>query len=615
MTGGDSPSHGAIVTPAGVRFRVWAPTAAEVQLVLRTDTGEEPLAMRREGRGYHAAVVESARAGARYKYRIDGQTYPDPASRSQPDGVHGFSEVVDPSRFRWTDRGWSGLRADSLVIYELHVGAFTAAGTFDSAIERLEAVRLLGATAVEVMPIASFSGSRNWGYDGVALYAPAHVYGGPEAFRRFVNAAHELGLGVLLDVVYNHFGPEGNYLGAVTGGRFFTSRYSTPWGEAVNYDGEGSAAVRAFVLENARHWALEYHVDGLRLDATHQIRDQSSPHVLQEIARELHALPRPRLVIAEDERNERRLVLPPSQNGYGLDAVWADDLHHQVRRLVAGDCEGYFSSYGGTVDEVAETLRKGWFHDGQRVDRERHARGTPADGLPFHAFVHCIQNHDQVGNRAMGDRLNHVIPPPLYRAVSALLLLSPYTPLIWMGQEWASTSPFSYFTDHPGALGQLVVQGRRDEFKQFSAFADPVERERIPDPQAASTFESSKLCWDELDREPHRGMRELYCALLALRPRSAPTREDFRCVTIGQRALAFIRASERSGPLLVGINFGDRLRFSPDDVTQSPPGIGSWRLELSSEERRFGGQGSAQYAHGVIEMQTPGAVVLRRTSE
>lgn len=614
MTGGGASSHGAIVTSAGTRFGVWAPTAEEVQLVLLTDAGEASYPMVREELGYHAVLVESARAGARYKYRIDGRLYPDPASRSQPEGVHGPSEVVDPSCFGWTDHDWSGLRADSLVIYELHVGAFTPAGTFDAAIERLEAVRLLGANAVEVMPIASFSGSRNWGYDGVALYAPAQVYGGPEGFRRFVNAAHELGLGVLLDVVYNHFGPEGNYVGAVTGGRFFTSRYATPWGDAVNYDGEGSAAVREFVIENARHWALEYHVDGLRLDATHQIVDQSSPHVLQEIARELHALPRRRLVIAEDERNERRLVLPPSQNGYGLDAVWADDLHHQVRRLVAGDREGYFRSYGGTVDDVVETLRKGWYHDGQSVDPDRRSRGTPADGLSPHAFVHCIQNHDQVGNRAMGDRLNHVIPLPAYRAVSTLLLLSPYTPLIWMGQEWASTSPFSYFTDHPEALGQLVIQGRRDEFSSFSAFADPVERERIPDPQAESTFQSSKLCWDELDREPHRGVRELYRALLELRRQLPSTREGFRCAKVAEAALAFTRASQGGELLLVAINFEVSLRFSPDELRLDSPGRGSWRLELSSEDPCFGGDGPAQYAGGAIQMSAPGAVVLRRTS-
>lgn len=611
MRGDGSSSQGAVVAAGGTRFRVWAPAAKDVEVVLLAGAAEESRAMRRDAEGYHTALVPSAGAGSRYKYRVDGQLYPDPASRSQPEGVHGPSEVVDPTRFPWTDDAWSGLRADSLVIYELHVGAFTPAGTFDGAIERLEAIRELGVTAVQVMPVASFSGCRNWGYDGVALYAPTHAYGGPDAFRRFVNAAHGLGLGVILDVVYNHLGPEGNYAGAVTGGRFFTSRHTTPWGDAVNYDGEDSAAVRQFVIDNARHWPLEYHVDGLRLDATHQIVDDSSPHILEEIARELHALPRPRLVIAEDERNERRLVLPPEEKGFGLDAVWADDLHHQLRRLVAGDCEGYFCAYTGTVDDVVETLRAGWFREGRGADPERRSRGTPADGLPAHAFVHCIQNHDQVGNRAMGDRLNHVITLPVYRAVSALLLLSPYTPLIWMGQEWASTSPFQYFTDHPDTLGRLVVEGRRDEFKHFSAFTDPLTRERIPDPQAESTFQTSKLCWDEMHREPHRGMRELYRALLQLRPRTA-TREGFRCVKLGERALAFTRDAGPNDHFLVGVNFGDALRFSPGEVTHSAMSTAAWTLELSSEDPRFGGSGSARYADGAAEMATAGAVVLRR---
>lgn len=608
-------SHGAQVSAGGTRFRVWAPVAEDVHVVLFASAAEESVAMSRDSDGYHVAFVPFVGAGARYKYRVDGLLYPDPASRSQPEGVHAASEVVDPTRFRWTDDEWmgGGLQATSLVIYELHVGAFTEGGTFDAAIERLEDIRRLGVNAIEVMPVASFSGSRNWGYDGVALYAPTHAYGGPEAFRRFVNAAHELGLGVLLDVVYNHFGPEGNYVGAVTGGRFFTSRHRTPWGEAVNYDGANSAPVRQFVIDNARHWATEYHVDGLRLDATHQIVDDSSPHVLEEIAREMHSLHPPRIVIAEDERNERRLVLPPHQGGYGLDAVWADDLHHQVRRLVAGDHEGYFCAYSGAVSDLVETLHKGWFHEGQHALRERRARGTPAAGLPSHAFVHCIQNHDQVGNRAMGDRLNHVVALPVYRAVSALLLLSPYTPLIWMGQEWAATSPFQYFTDHPDALGRLVVEGRRAEFRNFSAFADPVARERIPDPQAESTFLASKLCWDETQREPHRGIRELYRALLALRPRLA-TRDGFRCLKLTERALAFTRGtgSGADEQLLVGVNLGDALRFSPEELAPSAGGRAEWRLELSTEDPRFGGERAALYTEGGVDMPTAGAVVLRR---
>src|SRR4051812_11631131 len=438
---------GANPEPGGTRFRIWAPTARSVAVSLCDERGSEVLPLHRDDHGYHSALLSGARAGTRYMYRIDGKEFPDPASRSQPDGVERPSEVIDPSAHDWADSGWAGLRSDDLVIYELHVGTFTPEGTFDAAIGKLDALAALGITAIEVMPIASFAGTRNWGYDGVLLYAPSATYGGPQAFKRFVDAAHARNLGVILDVVYNHFGPAGNNLAAITGGKFFTDRHKTPWGDGINYDGPDSGPVRRFMRDNALYWAHEYHVDGLRLDATHTIVDESPVHLLREISDDLHALPRPRLVIAEDERNERRVVLPPEEDGYGLDAVWADDLHHQIRRLAAGDSEGYFRSYGGTANEVAATLQKGWFHEGQFAEHVGGPRGTRAHDLPTSAFVHCIQNHDQVGNRAMGDRLGHNISPASYRALSALLLLSPYTPLIWMGQEWNASSPFQFFTD------------------------------------------------------------------------------------------------------------------------------------------------------------------------
>ncbi len=394
-------SLGARPAPGGVRFRVWAPGHQQVEVVIYGPDAPALHPLAPEGEGYFAGFVAGAGAGSRYKYRLDGaDSFPDPASRSQPDGVHAPSEVVDPSAFRWRDAGWRGMPLEEMVIYELHVGVATPEGTFDALSERLDELASLGVTAIEVMPIAQFPGARNWGYDGVYLFAPAHAYGGPEGFRRLVDAAHRRGLAVLLDVVYNHFGPEGNYLPAFSSGLIFTERHHTPWGAAVNYDSEGSAAVRDLVVQNALHWVHEYHVDGLRLDATHAILDDSPVHILQELAARLRASvgeERHLALIAEDERNERRLVTPVEEGGYGLDAVWADDFHHQVRRLTAGDREGYFRNYSGTTEDLAATLRQGWFYEGQYYPGHAAPRGTPAADLPPVRFVHAIQNHDQVG--------------------------------------------------------------------------------------------------------------------------------------------------------------------------------------------------------------------------
>lgn len=601
---------GAEPGPDGVRFRVWAPGAERVEVVIYGPAADAAHALEPEDGGYHSATLPGVAPDARYRYRLDGgDAYPDPASRFQPEGVHGPSQVVDPRAFEWDDRDWPGIRMEDLVVYELHVGTFTPAGTFAAAAERLTEIAALGVTAVEVMPIANFPGARNWGYDGVNLFAPATSYGGADGFKLLVNTAHRLGLGVILDVVYNHLGPEGNYLPAITGGRFFTDRHHTPWGSAVDFDGPESGPVRDLVLCNARYWAEEYHVDGLRLDATHAIIDTSPVHIIREIAESMHSLARPRLVIAEDERNEVGLILPTDGGGYGLDGVWADDLHHQIRRLTAGDDEGYFAEYEGTVDAVAETLRRGWW------------RGTedPRDVPPMR-FVHCIQNHDQVGNRAMGERLNHEVAPAVYRAVSALLLLSPYTPLLWMGQEWAASSPFLYFTDHPEELGRLVTRGRREEFSGFSAFRDPERRERIPDPQAADTFTRSRLVWEERSGPPHAGVLALYRELLRLRAQEpalrAGGRGTFGVVRLGEGALALRRdgeAQDESGYLLVVDFLGEmRVELGASAAT-APPADARWCFQLATEESRFGGAGGwgRLEPDGLLHLPTPGAVLLR----
>jgi maltooligosyltrehalose trehalohydrolase len=601
---------GAVADDTGTWFRIWAPGAERVEVVLERGAA---YVLNEEAEGWFAAHLEQVRAGALYRLRLNGtDSYPDPYSRSQPQGVHGPSQVIDLTAFEWTDDAWPGRALDELIIHELHVGTATPEGTFDALVERLPYFVELGVTALEIMPVAEFPGSRNWGYDGVYLFAPAQAYGGADGMRRFIDAAHRLGLAVILDVVYNHFGPEGNFLPAVTGGRIFTERHHTPWGAAVNYDDDGADAVRAIVLENVRHWVQHFHVDGLRLDATHAIVDTSDTHILEEIAATAKALAhRPISVIAEDERNERRLLLPVAGGGYGLDAVWADDTHHSLRRLVAGDDEGYYSAYDGTIAEVVTALQRGWLYQGEHYAPTAKSRGTRADGLPPTAFVHCIQNHDQVGNRALGERLNHHVNGAVYRAVSALLLLTPYTPLLWMGQEWAATTPFLYFTDHPEELGRQVTQGRREEFKRFSQFADAQLCERIPDPQAAATFERSKLRWDELERQPHAGVLALYRELIALRRQHAALRRrgraSFAVEALGEAALGLKREGVDGATLLLVIDIGgavdiDLARLAPDRPL---------RVRLWTEHERFGGAGGVVSVDGTrLSMPAAGAVLL-----
>ncbi len=523
MTGGDPwrPAIGAVTAAGqGTRFAVWAPLAQSVAVQLdRPGSATDVRPLERDRSGVFVGAFADVDAGVRYCYRVDAAgCFPDPASRYQPDGVHGASMTVDPSAFRWTDQPWTGRLASDLVIYEIHVGTFTSSGTFAGVAERLEQLRDLGVTAIELMPVADFSGDRNWGYDGVALFAPARCYGAPDDLRRLVDHAHALGLAVLVDVVYNHTGPEGSYLSRYSP-YYFTDRHRSPWGQGVDLDGPHSALVREFFIENALHWIHEYHLDGLRLDATHAIQDRGPRHFLAELTERVHvsAPHRQVHVMAEDHRNLAAMVARVNDFGWGLDAVWADDFHHQMRRLLAGDREGYYGDFSGTVSDLAATLRQGWFFTGQYSAHQRQPRGTDPSAIPARRFVVCLQNHDQVGNRALGERLHHQIDGAAYRAASAVLLTAPQTPLLFMGQEWAASSPFQYFTDHPEPLGRLVTEGRRREFGDFAAFTDPASRNRIPDPQAEATFDASHLNWPERDLEPHASMLRLYAALLAFR--------------------------------------------------------------------------------------------------
>ena len=547
----------------GVSFKVWAPAAESVEIELVDSGTRVPLARDRDGvwTGFSA----DAQPGSRYSYRLNGgDARPDPYSRSQPAGVHGPSAVVDPGAFQWHDQAWRGVGIQGLVIYQLHVGTFSAEGTFDALIEHLPRLAALGVNAIEPLPIDEFPGERNWGYDGVDRFAPSHVYGGPGGLKRFIDAAHAIGLGVILDVVYNHLGPDGNYLRDFSLD-YFTDRYRTPWGDAINYDGRDSEWVRRLVVDNAQYWLHEFHADGLRLDATDAIVDRSPTHVLAELTRAVRAsLPDDRQValIAETSENDVRYLKPVEDGGFGFDAVWADDFHHALRRYLAGDHEGYFARYAGTLEEVARCIEQGWL------------RGTSAQGQPAWQFVYVVQNHDQVGNRAMGDRLNQHIDAQRFRAASTLLLFLPYTPMLFMGQEFGATTPFQYFTDHNPELGRLVTEGRRTEFAAFSAFAGAATREQIPDPQAEWTFLQSKLRWSESGSE----LEGLYRQMIALR-RTDPVladqaRERMEPRVLTPDVLAVRRWRDRVERLLL-VNFGE-VPTRVDDFG------GGWRSLLDS---------------------------------
>lgn len=573
-----SESLGALPVAGGVRFRVWSTRATEVAVVLydRPGAGQE-CAVREErplaaaGGGLFEATLDLTE-GTLYKFRVDGDVYPDPYARSLPYGVHGPAEVVRP-RYRARATGWRPRPLAECVIYELHVGTFTPAGTFAAAAARLPELAELGVTAIELMPLSSFPGRRGWGYDGVGHFAPYAGYGSPDDLRALVDAAHLLGLSVLLDVVYNHFGPEGNYL-ACYSPEYFTKERRTPWGDAVNL---GSPFMRRFVVDNARYWLQEFGFDGLRLDATHAMHDSEQQSILAELAAEVATLPHRRILIAEDERNDPGLILER-----GLDGVWADDFHHLVHVLLTGERDGYYAGYEPRVDDLARCIERGFFYEGQPWPATGEPRGASAAGLPAPSLIYCLQNHDQVGNRALGERLNNLVGLDLYCAASALLLFLPMTPLLWMGQEWAASSPWLYFTDQPPELGEKITAGRRGEFAGFAAFRDPARREQIPDPQADATFERSRLDWDERERGPHAAVLGLYRALLQLR-RTDPVlrlhdRANMSVGTFDKSALWVSRRGAEGERLLV-VDFGRE----PDPRPPASLSPRSWRVMLRTD--------------------------------
>jgi maltooligosyltrehalose trehalohydrolase len=581
---------GALAQPDGsVRWRVWAPKAGRVDLVLINDAGKQARPLEPEGRGYFAGTVPDVPEGQRYAFRLDGgPERPDPASLWQPDGVHRPSAVVRPERFAWTDRDWKGVRREDLVLYEVHVGTFTPEGTFEAIIPRLPGLRRLGVTALELMPVGQFPGTRNWGYDGVHPYAAQNSYGGPRGLQRLVDACHAAGLAVFLDVVYNHLGPEGNYLAEF--GPYFTDRYRTFWGAALNYDGAGSDGVRDFVLDNVRTWLQEFHVDGLRLDAVHAIFDFSPVHILRAIkeadddvgrrvGRAVH-------VIAESDLNDVRLLLPPERGGYGLDAQWSDDFHHTVHAYLTREQHGYYQDFGQAQD-LARVLQETFLYAGEYSPYRGRRHGAPVGDLSGDRFVVSIQNHDQVGNRALGERLAVLLRPPARRLAASLLLLSPHLPLIFMGEEYGEERPFLFFCSFEDPqLARNVREGRR---REFAAFAWQGE---VPDPQSEETFAASRLSWAWPEGSAHAGLRRLYVDLLAAR-RSWPALRDFahrtvRLLTKGDTAivLEMIRGAggEQAGKTVqVYCNLTDAPQALPENAADGA------QLLFSSEAAAYGG--------------------------
>jgi maltooligosyltrehalose trehalohydrolase len=500
------------------RFRLWSPGAQRVELWL--EEPERSIPMPRDAGGWAEHVTSNAPPGTRYRYRIDGEVLvPDPAARFQPGDVHGASEVVDPLAYAWADAEWAGLPPERLVFYELHTGTVTSAGTFRGVIEKLDHLRTLGVTAVELLPVADFPGRWGWGYDGVLFFAPESTYGRPEDLKALVDACHARGLAIFLDVVYNHFGPEGNYLHRYAPD-FFSPRHRTLWGDGINYDGAGSAVVRAFVIHNALYWLEEFHLDGLRLDAVNAIVDESPTHLLVELARAVADGPaRERHVhlVLENGANQSRYLRREKGRRPLYQAQWNDDLHHALHVLLTGEAGGYYEDYEPPLPHLARTLTEGFAFQGEHSRFRGAARGEPSTDLPPTAFVGFLQNHDQIGNRALGERIGALAPPAAVRAATAVLLLSPAPPLLFMGQEWAAPEPFLFFSDLGPDLAPHVAEGRRREFARFPEFASEATRARIPDPQAEATLRRSRLDWRARDEAPGKEWLALHRELLRLR--------------------------------------------------------------------------------------------------
>ena len=594
------PVGAEVQATGGVHFRVWAPRRKRVEIMLEPDVGTSCVAayeLESEGTGYFSRLLTDAKAGMLYRFRLDGENmYPDPASRFQPEGPHGPSQIVDPAAFGWTDRDWCGIHIEGQVIYEMHVGTFTRQGTWEAAARELETLSASGVTVLEIMPVADFTGSFGWGYDGVNLYAPTRLYGIPDDFRRFVDRAHSTGLAVILDVVYNHFGSDGAYFTEFSDD-YFTDRYENEWGRPINFDGKNCAPVREFIIANAGFWIDEFHIDGLRLDATQQIFDATSPHVLAEITCRAREAARERsiIVVAENEPQHVKLIRPVEQGGYGMDALWNDDFHHTAVVAMTGRNEAYYTDYRGTPQEFVSAVKWGYLYQGQHYSWQKQRRGTPAVGTPPAGFINFIQNHDQIANSGLGLRLHRLTSPGRYRAMTALMLLAPGTPMLFQGQEFASSSPFLFFADHPPELAAAVRQGRAEFLSQFRSMATPEMQQNLPDPGDRETFERCKL--DLSERERHAEVFALHCDLLRLRKEDAAFSGQHRGIldgaVLGPEAFLIRFFNETSGDRLLLVNLGRDLHLDagPEPLL-APPEERRWEILWSSESPRYGGSGT-----------------------
>ncbi len=569
------------------QFLVWAPAAKQVDLRF-VSLRNRLIPMNQAGRGYFYALVENVEPGSQYLFRLNSEEErPDPASKYQPQGVHGPSQVIGQSVFRWRDGDWSGLALDDYVMYELHVGTFTPEGTFDAILPRLDQLKDLGITAIELMPVAQFPGNRNWGYDGVYPFAVQNSYGGPEGLKRLVDACHRRGMAVVMDVVCNHLGPEGNYLADF--GPYFTDTYRTPWGQAINFDGQQSDAVVRFFKKSALYWLAEFHIDALRLDAIHGIVDRNAQPFLQLLASAVQQFARQAgrqiFLIAESDLNDVRFVLPQDVHGYGLDAQWNDDFHHAVHTLLTAECTGYYQDFG-SMDDLAKAFLEGYIYSGQFSEFRQRRHGNSSREIPADKFVVFSQNHDQVGNRMLGERLSTLVPFEATKVAAGLVLLSPFVPLLFMGEEYGETAPFLYFTSHSDPdLIQAVRRGRKEEFAAFGWQQKP------PDPQDESTFVRSKLNHDLAQREPHRNLRDFYRELIRLR-RSIPALRSLNKEQMEVKAFEKEKVfclTRWSGTSRVFMVFN----LSDADVSPSVPiPGGNWKNLLDSSDQRWGGNGA-----------------------
>ena len=579
----------------GVHARVWAPAARRLDFSVVRGGEQLDHPLTRDHDGHFEGYIPGIGAGDRYWFTLNGdRVRPDPCSRFQPDGPHGPSQVIDPTSFQWTDSSWSGLTREGSVIYEMHVGTFTPEGTWRAAAAHLPDLADLGITATEMMPVADFPGRFGWGYDGVNLFAPTRLYGTPDDLRAFIDRAHALGLGVLLDVVYNHLGPDGNYLGEFSPD-YFTDKYKNDWGQAVNF--EGPPAVREYFLANAAYWITEFHVDGLRIDATQDMHDASPTHVLAEMSTRIREAARERrvLLIAENEPQNSRLVRSQAVGGYGVDALWNDDFHHTAVVALTGRREAYYRDYKGSAQELVSCAKYGFLYQGQFYAWQKKRRGSPSLDVPPSAFVTYLENHDQVANTAFGRRLHQLAAPGRVRALTAVLLLGPGTPMLFQGQEFAATAPFLYFADHKPELHTGISAGRREFLSQFSSIRDPEVLSMLPSPLDAGTFHRSRL--DPAERQRHHEALALHKDLIDLRRRDPVLGRDTSRVdgaVLGPEIflIRFFGGSAGDRLLIVNLGCDTDLLPAPEPLLAPPHGA-AWQLVWSSEAVRYGGQGTA----------------------